>query len=206
MAWPRSSPGVSRTPADLDALLRDALARVALQDRAALHTVYQLASGRLLAILQRMLDDRAAAEDVLQDTLLLVWQKAGQFPTLRTSPLAWLTTMARHRAIDVLRRRRPETPLEWTDSDGNARQHDIADAGGSPLQQLLDRQADGQLGLCLGRLEPDPRQAVTLAYLEGLTHDELAHRLGKPLGTVKAWIRRSLLRLRDCLGHDGMPA
>ena len=197
---------MTRSPADLDALLRDALARVALHDRAALQTVYQLAGGRLLAIVQRMLDDRATAEDVLQDTFLMVWQKAGQFPTLRTSPLAWLTTMARHRAIDLLRRRRPETPLEWTDGDGQTRQHDIADAGASPLQQLLDQQADGQLGLCLGRLDPDPRLAVTLAYMEGLTHDELARRLGKPLGTVKAWIRRSLLRLRECLGHDGMPA
>lgn len=197
---------MNRSAADLDTQLREALARVALQDRAALQTVYQLAGGRLLAIVQRMLDDRAAAEDVLQDTFLLVWQKAGQFPTLRTSPLAWLTTMARHRAIDLLRRRRPETPLEWTDSHGQTHQHDVAAPGASPLQQLLDQQADGQLGLCLGRLEPDPRQAVTLAYLEGLTHDELARRLDKPLGTVKAWIRRSLLRLRDCLGHDGMPA
>jgi RNA polymerase sigma-70 factor (ECF subfamily) len=188
--------------ADVDARLQQLLSRVALQDRAALQALYRLAGGRLLAIVQRMMDDRGAAEDVLQDTFLTVWQKAGQFPMLRTSPMAWLTTIARHRAIDVMRKRKPETPLQWTDAQGQERPHDIADDSGSPLQQLMAHQADGQLGHCLGRLEPDPRQALTLAYFEGLTHDELALRLGKPLGTVKAWIRRSLLRLRECLGGE----
>jgi len=194
--------GPVKGQADVDAQLQQLLSRVALQDRAALQALYRLAGGRLLAIVQRMMDDRGAAEDVLQDTFLTVWQKAAQFPMLRTSPMAWLTTIARHRAIDVMRKRKPETPLQWTDAQGQERQHDIADDSGSPLQQLMAHQADGQLGHCLGRLEPDPRQALTLAYFEGLTHDELALRLGKPLGTVKAWIRRSLLRLRDCLGGE----
>ena len=190
----------------LDAQLQELLARVALRDRAALHALYRLAGGRLLAIVVRMMDDRAAAEDVLQDTFMTVWQKAPQFPLLRSSPLAWLTTIARHRAIDVMRQRKPETPLQWTDGDGQERQHEVADTAAGPLQQLLAHQADGQLGHCQGTLEPDPRQALTLAYYEGLTHDELAQRLGKPLGTVKAWIRRSLQRLRACLGEDAAGA
>lgn len=201
----RSSPDGKDVAAAPDAAgdrLEALLSRIALHDRAALRELYGLTGGRLLAIAERVLNDRAAAEDVLQDTFVAVWQKAARFPTLRTSALAWLTTMARHRAIDVLRRRRPETPLQWTDADGRERAHDVADPAPGPLQQLLAHQAEGQLGQCLGALDPEPRHALTLAYAEGLTHDELAARLQRPLGTVKAWIRRSLVRLRDCLGHE----
>jgi len=184
-----------------DATLERLLGRVALQDRAALHELYRAVAGRLLAVATRILGDRGSAEDVLQDTFVTVWTRAPQFPALRTSPLAWLTAIARHRAIDVVRKRRPESPLQWTDAEGQERSHDVADASGSPLEQLLSAQAEGRLGDCMAQIETEPRAAVTLAYFEGLTHDELARRLGRPLGTVKAWIRRSLLRLRDCLGE-----
>jgi len=184
-----------------DATLQQLLSRVALQDRAALRSLYQASAGRLLAIVYRMLDDRGAAEDVLQDTFVTVWTRAGQFPALRTSPMAWLTAIARNRAIDVMRRRRPETPLQWSDADGQEQQHDARDESGSPLDQLLAHQAEGRLGDCMGQLDDEPRAAVKLAYFEGLTHDELAARLQRPLGTVKAWIRRSLMRLKDCLGE-----
>ena len=149
----------------------------------------------------RILDDPGAAEDVVQDVFVTVWNRAAQFPALRTSPLAWLTSMARNRAIDLLRRRRPETPLAWQDADGQEHQHDIADASGSPLDQLLAAQSEGRLGDCMARLDPEPQAALRLAYFEGLTHEQLAARIGRPLGTIKAWIRRSLLRLRDCIGE-----
>jgi RNA polymerase sigma-70 factor (ECF subfamily) len=186
---------------DHDAHLQTLMSRIALQDRAALRELYDATAGRLLAVAARMLDDRASAEDVVQDTFVTVWTRAAGFPALRTSPLAWLTSIARHRAIDLLRKRRPETPLQWHDAEGQEHQHDIADASGTPLDQLLAVQADARLGDCMGRLEPEPRTALALAYHEGLTHDELAARLRRPLGTVKAWIRRSLLRLKDCLGE-----
>jgi RNA polymerase sigma-70 factor (ECF subfamily) len=182
-----------------EATLQLLLSRVALQDRAALRSLYDATAGRLLAIVQRMLDDRAAAEDVIQDTFVTVWQRAAQFPTLRTSPLAWLTTIARHRAIDLMRRRRPETSLTWQDDDGQEHQHDVADETPAPPEQLQDRQSEGQLSACMGRLDDAPRQAVQLAYFEGLTHEELAVRLKRPLGTVKTWVRRSLQQLKDCL-------
>jgi RNA polymerase sigma-70 factor, ECF subfamily len=184
-----------------EATLQQCLSRVALQDRAALRDLYQAASGRLMAIAFRMLGDRGAAEDVVQDTFITVWTRAAQFPTLRTSPMAWLTAIARNRAIDLLRRRRPEQPLHWQDSDGQEQHVDVADESGSPLDQLLAHQAEGQLGHCMGQIEREPREALALAYYEGLTHDELARRLGRPLGTVKAWIRRSLQRLKECLGE-----
>ena len=182
-----------------EATLQMLLSRVALQDRAALRGLYDATAGRLLAIVQRMLDDRGMAEDVIQDTFVTVWQRAAQFPQLRTSPLAWLTTIARHRAIDVMRRRRPETSLTWQDDDGQEHQHDVADDSGTPLDRLQDRQEDGRLSHCVGTLDEAPRQAVLLAYYEGLTHEELAARLKRPLGTVKTWVRRSLLQLKACL-------
>ncbi len=184
-----------------DTTLQALLGRVALQDRAALHELYKTTAGRLLAVSYRILNDRGAAEDVLQDTFITVWTRAAQFPALRTSPLAWLTSIARNRAIDVLRRRKPETPLTWQDDEGQEHQHDVADGSGSPLDQLLTRQADGRLGHCLEQIEAEPRAALKLAYFDGLTHEQLAERIGRPLGTVKAWVRRSLLRLRDCMGE-----
>ncbi len=176
------------------------LGRIALQDRTALQELYRAAGGRLLAVASRLLGDHGSAEDVVQETFVTVWSRASQFPALRASPMAWLTSITRNRAIDVLRRRRPETPLHWHDADGRERHHDGPDASGTPVDALIARQADGQLGECLGRLDDEPREALRLAYFDGLTHDELAQRLGKPLGTVKAWIRRSLQRLKDCLG------
>jgi RNA polymerase sigma-70 factor (ECF subfamily) len=193
---PQSPPAM-----EADAHLETLLSRIALQDRAALRALYDATAGRLLAIVARMLDDRAAAEDVIQDTFVTVWTRAASFPTLRTSALAWLTTIARHRAIDQMRKRRPEIPLQWQDADGQEHHHDVADASGTPLDQLLAVQADARLGQCLGRLEAEPRAALALAYQEGLTHDELAARLQRPLGTVKAWIRRSLVRLKECLAE-----
>jgi RNA polymerase sigma-70 factor (ECF subfamily) len=182
-----------------DAQLQQLLSRVALHDRAALRSLYDATAGRLLAIVQRMLDDRAAAEDVIQDTFITVWSRAAQFPQLRTSPLAWLTTIARHRAIDLMRRRRPETSLTWRDADGHEHQHDIVDETATPLDQLQRRQYEGQLTQCVDRLDDAPRQAVLLAYFEGLTHEQLAARLQRPLGTVKTWVRRSLQQLKACL-------
>lgn len=182
-----------------DADLHLLLARVALQDQAALQQLYKASASRLLAVAFRVLGDRGAAEDALQDTFITVWTRAPQFPALRTSPLAWMTAIIRNRAIDVLRKRRPETPLTWHDADGHEHQHDIADDGSSPLDQLLTAEADGLLGRCLGQIDAEPRAALQLAYFDGLTHEQLALRIDRPLGTVKAWVRRSLLRLRDCM-------
>lgn len=182
-----------------EAHLHQLLARVALQDRAALRGLYDATAGRLLAVVQRLLDDRAGAEDVIQETFVTVWQRAASFPALQASPLAWLTALARNKAIDVLRRRRPETPLTWQDEDGHEHQHDVADTGATPPEALQQVQDEGRLGGCMQGLDDEARQAVLLAYYEGLTHEQLAVRLRRPLGTVKTWVRRSLMQLRQCL-------
>lgn len=187
---------------DADAL-NQLLARVALRDRAALRLLYEQTSSRLMAVAYRMLGDRAAAEDVLQEVFVNVWTRAAQMPALRAHPLAWLTSMVRNRSIDLLRAAKPEVPLQWQDAEGREHQHDIASEGLTPPEQMLQQQSDHALSKCLGRLEPEPRQAVVLSYYEGLTHFELADRMKRPLGTIKAWVRRSLMRLKDCLEANG---
>ena len=159
--------------------LNSLLSRIALQDRRALRDLYDATAGRLLAVADRLLRDRAAAEDVLQEVYVTVWTRAAQYPAVHSNPMAWLTSMVRNRAIDQLRRNRPEVPLQWQDADGREHRHDVADDSG---------------------LDAEPRRDVMLAYYEGLTHADLALRLGRPLGTVKAWVRRSLMHLKDCLG------
>jgi RNA polymerase sigma-70 factor (ECF subfamily) len=172
----------------------DLLARVALQDRRALRDLYDATAARLFAIALRMLRDRAAAEDVIQDAFLTIWSRAPQFPTLHTHPLAWMTTIVRNRAIDSLRRRRDD------DEAGDGCVDDAPDDAPGPFERLHARDVKERLADCMQRLAAEPRLAIVLAYDEGLTHDALAKRLGRPLGTVKAWVRRSLLQLRDCLG------
>lgn len=180
--------------------LNSLLSRIALQDRRALRDLYDATAGRLLAVADRLLRDRAAAEDVLQEVYVTVWTRAAQYPAVHSNPMAWLTSMVRNRAIDQLRRSRPEVPLQWQDADGRERRHDVADDSGSPQDRLMTVQSDDRLGECVDRLDAEPRRAVMLAYYEGLTHADLALRLGRPLGTVKAWVRRSLMHLKDCLG------
>lgn len=181
--------------------LAQVLARIAQREPVALRELFDLSKRQLLAVATRVLRDPAAAEDVLQEVFVNVWQRAGDLPELHSHPMAWLTATVRNRAIDLLRRHRPEVSLQWQDVDGEERSYDAVDLSGSPLDQLLAAQSDRQLSDCLGRLDAEPRQAVLLAYFEGLTHADLAERLAKPLGTVKAWVRRSLDRLRLCMGE-----
>lgn len=175
------------------------LARIALRDAAALRALYERTSHRLLAVAWRVLQDRAMAEDVLQEVFVTIWQQSVLRPAGQPLSLAWLCVITRNRAIDLLRRRKPEEPLQWQDDGGEERFHDAADEGGSPMQQLLAVEDGQRLAHCLSELEAAPRQAVLLAFYDGLTHLEIAERLRKPLGTVKAWTRRSLMRLRACL-------
>ena len=167
-------------PADgLPEAVAQLLSRVVLRDTSAFQRLYQLVASRLLAVAVRVVQDRALAEDVLS--------------------LSWLCVVTRNRAIDALRKRRPETPLHWRDANGEEQVHDAAAEGGSPLELLLAEEDGSRLGRCMGQIDSEPRSALLLVYYEGLTHAELAQRLARPLGTVKAWMRRSLARLRDCM-------
>ncbi len=175
------------------------LARIALRDEGAFRALHDLVGTRLLAIALRVTQDRAQAEDVVQDVLVTLWKQSGARTAGQSLTLAWLCVVTRHRAIDAVRRRQPTVPLAWQDNDGEVHQHDVADETGSPLTQLLEIEGDHAMQHCLKGLDEQPRQAVLLGYFEGLTHIEIAERLQRPLGTVKAWIRRSLSSLRLCM-------
>lgn len=175
------------------------LSRIALRDAKALEALYRRVAARLMAVALRVLPDRAAAEDVLQEVFVTVWNQSAAAAPGQCLTLAWLCVVTRNRAIDHVRKRKPEQPLHWQDANGDEQSHDLQDESGSPMEQLLALEDDAQLGHCLGKLEAEPQRAVLLAFYDGLTHPEIAQRMQRPLGTVKAWTRRSLMRLKDCM-------
>ena len=193
---PRPSPAAA-TPSGGEpdsAELEGLLVRCAAGEAAALETLYARVAPLLLALLVRMLKRRDLAEDVLQDVFVKVWREARQFDRLRGRPLAWLVSIARYRAIDLQRSRRPVLALSEIQLELE------------PQLQLPDP-SDGAatLGLgaalfrCLEQLAAPQRRCLILAYQDGLTHGEISRAVGEPLGTVKSWVRRSLLSLRRCI-------
>lgn len=174
----------------------DALAACAQGDARSLHQLYTQEAPRLLGVVRRIVRDQGQAEDILHDVFLTVWRKASSFDPARGSGRGWLYTIARHAALDRARR---HLRLITADEATLSALLD-ADRFDQPvLEAALTSQALGQLGECLARLEPGKRDSIVMAYLDGCTQAEVAQRMGKPLGTIKAWIRRGLLSLRECL-------
>jgi len=180
---------------DADAALATALLlRVAARDEKAFESLYRLTSARLLGIGMRVLGDRAEAEDVLQEVYVTVWAKALQFDQQRANAWTWLGAIARNRAIDRRRSLPAATrraPMELGET--------VPDPAPSPAAQADARSQRGRLDECLGRLGEPGQGLIRTAFFEGVTYDELAARIGSPLGSVKSWIRRGLLQLRECL-------
>jgi RNA polymerase sigma-70 factor (ECF subfamily) len=197
------TPSDRAPPSDLAALL----ARTGLGDRVAFATLYRATSAHLLGVVLRINPDRGQAEDVLQETYVNVWRSAGGFDAARAQPLTWLTSVARNGAIDSLRRAkaRVRTVSSHVASADGGDDVDLVDlvAGDAdgPLE-LLQRAADKRdVAHCVGRLSSEQQQCVALAYYQGLSHSEVADHLAQPLGTVKSWLRRALLALKDCLAR-----
>jgi len=183
--------------------LSQLLARAGLGDRAAFGQLYERTSGHLFAVVLRIQRDRGQAEDLLQEIYVSVWKAAASFDAARSQPLTWLTSIARNRAIDSLRRAQAQPRLESTTRDDDDDRPDAADAladdGPGPLE-LLGRASDArELTQCMERLTPPQRQSVALAFFDGLSHAEVAEQLREPLGTVKSWVRRALMTLKGCL-------
>jgi RNA polymerase sigma factor (sigma-70 family) len=174
--------------------LAAALARVAAGDRAALRMVYQDTSAKLFGVCLRILNDKSEAEDVLQDVYVTVWRKAAGFDPGRASPITWLVAIARNRAIDRLRARAVGGRLESIEA---------ADAVSDPAPAAVERvelaQQHQRLARCLEELDARHASAIRAAFLDGATYEDLAARMNVPLGTMKSWIRRGLLKLRACL-------
>nr|WP_314258702.1 sigma-70 family RNA polymerase sigma factor [uncultured Devosia sp.] len=169
------------------------LPRIAKGDRSALAGLFQSESGRLVSIAQRILRRRDLAEEAVQEVFVAVWQRAGQFDAQRGSARGWLTTMTRNRALNMLR---DGSRMDYHDGET------LADLGDRSLdaQQAFDSLADRDaLRVCLERLDEPRRRAVLLCYVTGLSHGEAAATMSAPLGTIKAWIRRSVVSLQECL-------
>jgi len=164
----------------------DIVRRLAAGDPDALGQFYDAYAGLVNGLALRILRDTTDAEDVVQEVFVQAWRQAARFDPARGSPEAWLSTMARTRALDRLRRRvsRREEPDEMAPPPSDVPRREEA---------LAVRKA-------LEGLSPDQRQALELAYYEGLTQSEIARRLGEPLGTIKTRIRTGMIRLRETLG------
>ena len=179
------------------------LSRVGLGDRAAFATLYKQTAAHLMGVVVRINHDRAQAEDVLQEVYVNVWRAAGRFDAAMSQPMTWLTSVARNRAIDSLRRRQTEpqtvsTTLGTDDDPDDMLQYQASDAPG-PLELLARAGEAHALTACLGELSGEQQQSLALAFYQGLSHAEVAAHLRQPLGTVKSWLRRGLQALKACL-------
>lgn len=184
--------------------LASLLARTGLGDRAAFATLYERTSAHLLGVVMRIQRDRALAEDILQEVFVNVWRAAQSFDAAQSQPLTWLTSVARNRTIDSLRRAHAQpqlkTPVNSTNDDEETDVYDtVADDAPGPLD-LLSRASEARaLAMCMDVLSPQQRQSVALAFFDGLSHAEVAESMREPLGTVKSWVRRALMSLKNCL-------
>jgi RNA polymerase sigma-70 factor (ECF subfamily) len=174
----------------LNAQLAAAIARCAAGERAAMRVIYDIEAGRMVGVARRMLRRQDLAEEAVQDAFMRIWRGAGSFDPARGGARTWLYAILRNCSIGILRdERRFESDPEIGE--------DAAPASESALALLPESSA---LRRCLERLEPPRRAVVILAYVHGLSHGELAGKLGVPLGTVKSWVRRSLISLQECMG------
>ena len=183
-----------------NARLMELLARTALADQKAFAELYQLSAPHLYAVALRILREAAAAEEVLQESFVNVWHHAGSYVAARSQPLTWLTSIVRNRCLDQLRRREVET-VTMDDEDEGVK---VAAEGPTPLEMLLSGADARAVKDCVEALDAGPKQAIALAFYQGLSHSELARHLKQPLGTVKSWVRRGLERLRACLDELGV--
>ena len=167
------------------------LVRCAQADRDALHRLYVLEASRLHGLALRITQDDAMAADALHDTFEQVWRNARRFDPRRSNGQVWLTALLRYRAIDAARWRERLRDLSTI--------VEIAADAPSPLESLVAAHSTRSLIRCLGTMDERSRKLVVLAYLNGLTHAQLAARVGEPLGTVKSVIRRALVALRACM-------
>lgn len=191
--------------ADRSAMLAGLLARTALADQAAFGELYRRTSAQLFGVALRILRDRAAAEEILQEAYVSIWHHAGAYDAARSQPQTWLATIVRNRCLDQRRRRGPET-VSLTRDDGDDADIDLPADGPTPVELLQDGAAARSVRECVDALEGGQKQAIALAFYHGLTHAELATHLRQPLGTVKSWIRRGLERLKQCLDRTGAAA
>jgi RNA polymerase sigma-70 factor (ECF subfamily) len=171
-----------------------ALAACARGDRQALKRIYDVEARRLVGVALRIVRRRELANEVVHDAFLQIWQKAGTFDPSLGSGRGWIYTVVRHRALSSIRNAARELQPE------NGALEAIADCAEDPLTALARISNESALRRCLEALDDAKRTSIMLAFIDGYSHQQVAERLSTPLGTVKAWIRRGLLALKECLG------
>jgi RNA polymerase sigma-70 factor (ECF subfamily) len=178
------------TPADLTALM----AAVGRGDRAAFERLYAATRGKLYGVVLRILKRRDLADEVIQETYLKIWGSAGSYDPSMASPITWMVTIARNRAIDLVRKR-SEASIEEEPAA-----MEMATDIPNPLAAREQSEDLDRLMACIGALDADRQKMVLLAYYNGLSREQLAAKFGKPVNTIKTWLRRSLIEIRECLG------
>lgn len=168
------------------------IVRTAMKDRGAFDLLYRQTSAKLFGVCLRVLKDRGEAEEALQEVFVKIWTKADRFAVSDLSPISWLVAIARNHAIDRIRQRRGAA----VDLDAAL---DVADPTPGPEAMALASGENERLHGCLDELEEERAAAVRGAYLKGESYAELAERHGVPLNTMRTWLRRSLMKLRECL-------
>ncbi len=161
-------------------------------DPVAFRALYEQTATHLFSVAMRILNRRDRAEEVLQDAFINIWRRAGDWQPERGAAQTWLTSIVHHRAIDLIRREARLQPL----GDDYAEQPDPGPDAAAQVGALEDRR---RLEKCIAELDPNAQKAIRLAYWHGLTHEQLAQRLDAPVGTIKSWVRRGLIRLKGCL-------
>lgn len=175
--------------------LADLLARVGAGDRVAFETLYHATSAKLYGVVLRILRRQDVAQDVLQAAFVKIWTNAADFDASRGSPITWMVSIARYTALDEVRRSTPQS-IEDTPAA-----YEIRDPLPLADHALVQTEQMARLAGCLDALAPERRDLIRLAYLEGLSREELARRAGCPVSTVKTWLHRSLKQLKDCLAQ-----
>jgi RNA polymerase sigma-70 factor (ECF subfamily) len=178
------------------------LAKVALGDQAAFTDLYRQSSSHLYGVAVRILREGSAAEEILQEVYVSVWHHAGSYVAAKSQPLTWLSAIVRNRCLDQLRRRELDTVTMTTDDD-DGKEFELPSSDPTPVEMLLAGAEAQSVRDCVDTLDAVQKQAIALAFYQGLSHAELADHLRQPLGTVKSWVRRGLERLKGCLDRAG---
>jgi len=178
------------------------LSRIAMGDQVAFAEFYEVTSSHLYGVALRILKDPPAAEEILQEAYVNVWHHAGSYEVAKSQPLTWLTTIVRNRCLDQLRRREVDT-VTLTADDDDAPEYDLPSETMTPAEMLVAGAEARSVRDCVDALDAGPKQAIALAFYQGMSHSELSKHLHEPLGTVKSWVRRGLEKLKSCLERAG---
>lgn len=187
----------SNDRARLNDQLKVLLGLCAHRDQVAFKQLYDASSSQLYATLRNILRIEAVAEEALQEVYVKVWEKASDYKPELGQPFTWMTSIARYHALDILRKRqiRENKEVEW-DEELSGNESVLIQPGPAKTVEYQDI-----LEQCFGRLSENQRECITRAYLEGLTHDELSASVNSPVGTIKSWIRRGLVTLKECVSE-----